>query len=114
MPKKSLKHLPEAEWPPADRDLFATAFRADGDLFDGRGPGSHLRPRTVASIHYGYRRWLGWLAAFHPSRSSPAGCRPDYAGASPKIRQPSATDPKQRVCRNWSWPSLRRRPLHVS
>jgi hypothetical protein len=67
MPKKTLKHLAEAEWPPADIDLFAAAFRADGDLFDGRGPGSHLRQRTIASIRYEYRRWLGWLAAFHPA-----------------------------------------------
>lgn len=67
MPKKSLKHLPEAQWPTVDRELFAAAFRTDGDLFDGRGPGSHLKLRTVVSIHYSYRRWLGWLAAFDPT-----------------------------------------------
>jgi len=63
MPKKKLKHLPEAEWPAGERVLFEAAFRTDGDLFDGRGPGAHLRPRTITTLLYGYRRWLGWVAA---------------------------------------------------
>jgi hypothetical protein len=61
-----LKHLPEVQWPTADRRAFEGAFRP-GDLFDEtRGPGAHLAEGSRNCIRIGYRRWLGFLRANHP------------------------------------------------
>ena len=61
-----LKHLPEPQWPAADRQAFEAAFRP-GDLFDETGgAGAHLREGSKKSIRMGYRRWLGFLYAAHP------------------------------------------------
>lgn len=61
-----LKHLPEPQWPSADRQAFEAAFRP-GDLFDETGgAGAHLREGSRNCIRMGYRRWLGFLRAAHP------------------------------------------------
>uniref|UniRef100_UPI003F9CFF5C hypothetical protein n=1 Tax=Rhodoblastus sp. TaxID=1962975 RepID=UPI003F9CFF5C len=60
-----LKHLPEIQWPAADRQTFEAAFRS-GDLFDETGgPGAHLSEGSRHCIRMGYRRWLGFLFAAH-------------------------------------------------
>jgi integrase/recombinase XerD len=61
-----LKHLPINEWPEADRIAFRAAYEP-GDVFDGTaGPGAHLSEGTRKMIHFGYRRWLGFLKANFP------------------------------------------------
>jgi integrase/recombinase XerD len=61
-----LKHLPEYQWPAADRTVFEAAFKP-GDLFDDTGgPGAHLAEGTRRFIRFAYRRWLGFLHAHHP------------------------------------------------
>jgi|BarGraIncu00222A_1022003.scaffolds.fasta_scaffold28750_2 integrase len=61
-----MKHLPEIQWPAADRQAFEAAFKA-GDLFDETsGAGDHLAEGTRTSIRMGYSRWLGFLHAAHP------------------------------------------------
>jgi integrase len=61
-----LKHLPEAEWPPEDHRLFDKAFAA-GDIFDDNvSAGAHLAQRSRRTMCFGWRRWLGFLAAEHP------------------------------------------------
>jgi hypothetical protein len=63
---RSLKHLPEAEWPREDDQLFEMAF-ATGDIFgDNIGVGADLSQGTRRTIRFGWRRWLGFLAAEHP------------------------------------------------
>ena len=63
---RRLKHLPEVDWPPEDHQLFQEAF-ATGDIFDdNRGAGAHLSQRSRRTIRFGWRRWLGFLAAAHP------------------------------------------------
>jgi integrase len=63
---RRLKHLPVAEWPAADRALFAVAF-AGGDIFDDdRGAGAHLSDGSRRAILFGWRRWLGFLAEHYP------------------------------------------------
>ena len=64
---RPLLHLPEADWPQADRLRFAKAFAQPHDIFADDGGGNHLKPRTKNAIRYGYRRWLGWVASCHPS-----------------------------------------------
>src|SRR5262245_50062955 len=59
---RTLKHLPEAEWPTQDVQAFVAAY-ADGDIFDDdRGAGAHLRATSRNSIRMGWRRWLGFLS----------------------------------------------------
>lgn len=61
-----LKHLPQPQWPPADRLAFDAAF-CPGDLFDETaGAGAHLAAGSRKSILNGYRRWLGFLSLCHP------------------------------------------------
>ena len=61
-----LKHLPESQWPAADRLAFEAAFRP-GDLFDETGgAGARLAEASRKYIRMGYRRWLGFLHAAHP------------------------------------------------
>ena len=69
---RKLKHLPVDDWPEADQIAFEAAF-APGDIFDGTsGPGSHLAEGTRRTIRFGYRRWLGFLAAHYPDDLSKA------------------------------------------
>ena len=82
---RRLLHLPEADWPEADRQRFAEAFDREHDVFADEGGGTHLKPRTKSVIRYSYRRWLGWISRQHPelftaspeSRATPASVR-DY------------------------------------
>src|SRR5687768_5683504 len=61
-----LKHLPVAEWPREDRELFDAAYTS-GDIFeDTLGAGAHFSDRTRRAICFGWRRWLGFLAAHYP------------------------------------------------
>jgi integrase/recombinase XerD len=63
---RALKHLPVDEWPEADRVAFRAAYEP-GDVFDETaGPGAHLGEGTRKMIHFGYRRWLGFLKANYP------------------------------------------------
>jgi hypothetical protein len=71
-PRRPLLHLPEADWPEIDRRRFAEAFARPHDIFADDGGGHHLKPRTKTIIHYGYRRWLGFIAAQHPDLFSMA------------------------------------------
>jgi hypothetical protein len=63
---RPLLHLPEPDWPEADRAAFASAFDRPRDVFDAEGSGSLLKPRTKAALCFAYRRWLGWISADHP------------------------------------------------
>jgi hypothetical protein len=60
---RTLKHLPENEWPEADRQAFRAAYEP-GDIFDETaGPGAHLAESSRKAIKFAYRRWLGFLKA---------------------------------------------------
>jgi len=63
---RPLLHLPEANWPAADRAAFANAFDRPHDVFDAEGRGSLLKPRTKAALCFACRRWLGWVSADRP------------------------------------------------
>ena len=54
-------HLPEPQWPVADRTAWAELFR-EGDVFDGHGAACHWADVTRRTNHKHYARWLGWLA----------------------------------------------------
>src|SRR5687767_9042799 len=61
-----LKHLPVAEWPVEDRELFDAAYQP-GDVFDGdMGAGAHLAEGSRRAIRFSWRRWLGFLAEQYP------------------------------------------------
>ena len=63
---RTLKHLPENEWPEADRQALRAAYEP-GDIFDETaGPGAHLAEPTREAIKFAYRRWLGFLKANYP------------------------------------------------
>lgn len=64
--RRPLLHLPELEWPAADRAAFAKAFAEPHNIFSDHGGGTHLRPCTRDAICFGYRRWLGWISTHHP------------------------------------------------
>jgi len=57
-------HLPYAEWPAADRELWQRAFRSD-DPFDG-GAGMRLAKTSKQRYLVGWRRFLGYLALEDP------------------------------------------------
>ena len=60
---RTLKHLPENEWPEADRQSLRAAYEP-GDIFDETaGPGAHLAESSRKAIKFAYRRWLGFLKA---------------------------------------------------
>lgn len=63
---RRLKHLPEADWPREDHLLFQKAFAGGDILDDDVGAGAHLSERTRRTIRFGWRRFLGFLAAAHP------------------------------------------------
>jgi len=58
-----LRSLRFEHWPEADRTAWTDAF-AEGDLFDGRGAGTHLSDRSRRTIRQGYARWLAFLARY--------------------------------------------------
>jgi integrase/recombinase XerD len=61
-----MKHLPDYEWPEADREAFRAAYEP-GDVFDETaGPGAHLSEGSRTMIRSTYRRWLGFLKAKYP------------------------------------------------
>jgi integrase len=57
-------HLPYAEWPAADRELWQRAFSAD-DPFDG-GAGMRLAKTSKQRYLIGWRRFLAYLALDDP------------------------------------------------
>jgi len=60
---RTLKHLPENEWPEAHRQALRAAYEP-GDIFDETaGPGAHLAESSRKAIKFAYRRWLGFLKA---------------------------------------------------
>jgi len=64
---RKLKHLPLEEWPAGDHEAFQQAYRP-GDIFDeARGPGAHHAEGWRRMIRTSYRRWLGFLAEYHPA-----------------------------------------------
>jgi integrase len=67
-----LKHLPENDWPEADRQALYAAYEP-GDIFDETaGPGVHLAERSRQAINFAYRRWLGFLKPIYPDDLSKA------------------------------------------
>jgi integrase/recombinase XerD len=69
---RALKHLPENEWPEADRQALRAAYEP-GDIFDETaGPGAHLAETTRKAIKFACRRWLGFFKANYPGDLSKA------------------------------------------
>ncbi len=115
-----LKHLPETDWPAADRRSFEAAFRP-GDLFDETGgAGAHLAEGSRKCVRIGYRRWLGFLRANHPDdllrppaeRISPERVRDFVAHLNTDMRPSSVAITVQSLCyaarltsgdRDWRW-----------
>ncbi|MCI4680512.1 hypothetical protein K9U39_01040 [Rhodoblastus acidophilus] len=115
-----LKHLPENQWPAADRQAFEAAFRP-GDLFDETGgAGARLAEGSRNCIRMGYRRWLGFLHSAHPDdlRKPPADrislerVRDFIATLSTEMRPSSVALTIQSLCyaarliageRDWRW-----------
>jgi integrase len=58
--------LPVAEWPAADRTLWAW-LRRGGGVLDPRGPLAHLKPVSLDGIAVCHGRWLCWVAQVHPA-----------------------------------------------
>ena len=52
-------------WPADDRQAWHALFTT-GDLFDEKGPGAHLAPRTRTSIENVYGPRLGFFAHTEP------------------------------------------------
>ncbi len=101
-----LKHLPETEWPAADRRAFEAAFRPS-DLFDETGgAGAHLAEGSRKCIRTGYGRWLGFLRANYPDdllgppaeRISPKRVRDFVAHLSTDMRPSSVALTVQSLC----------------
>ena len=53
-------------WPALDQERWRPLFTT-GDVFDEKGPGAHLSPRTRSSLENTYGRWLGFLARAEPN-----------------------------------------------
>jgi integrase/recombinase XerD len=69
---RTLKHLPETEWPAVDRRVLRAAYEP-GDIFDETaGPGAHLAEGTRKAIWFACRRWLGFLKENYPDDLSKA------------------------------------------
>jgi hypothetical protein len=62
-PKPRL-HLPFADWPKVDKQIWASAV-ANDDPFDD-GPGARLAKSTLHKYFMGWRRFLGFLTATEP------------------------------------------------
>jgi integrase/recombinase XerD len=65
MPRKPRIYLPFDRWPIGDRARWQAAF-AEGDRFEGRGPGSHLAEATRRNLWISYARFLAFLSANRP------------------------------------------------
>src|SRR5262249_55978998 len=62
MPRKPRIYLPFDSWPIEDRARWQAAF-AEGDRFDGSGPGAHLAESTRRNLWISYARFLAFLSA---------------------------------------------------
>jgi integrase/recombinase XerD len=65
MPRKPRIYLPFDRWPIGDRARWQASF-AEGDRFEGRGPGSHLAEATRRNLWISYARFLAFLSANRP------------------------------------------------
>jgi integrase/recombinase XerD len=73
MPRKPRIYLPFDSWPAEDQARWQAAF-AEGDRFEGSGPGSHLAKSTRRNLWISYARFLGFISA---NRQDLLGLRPD-------------------------------------
>jgi len=73
MPRKPRIYLPFDSWPIEDQARWRAAF-AEGDRFDGSGPGSHLAEATRRNLWISYARFLGFISA---NRSDLLELRPE-------------------------------------
>ena len=73
MPRKPRIYLSFDRWPIEDRARWQAAF-AEGDRFEGSGPGSHLAEATRRNLWISYARFLGFISA---NRQDLLGLRPD-------------------------------------
>ena len=62
MPRKPRIYLPFDSWPAEDQARWQAAF-AEGDRFDGSGPGAHLAEATRRNRWISYARFLAFLSA---------------------------------------------------
>jgi integrase/recombinase XerD len=65
MPRKPRIYLPFDSWPIEDRARWQAAF-AEGDRFEGNGPGSHLAAATRRNLWISYARFLSFISANRP------------------------------------------------
>jgi integrase/recombinase XerD len=63
--RRARLYLPYAAWPEDDRTRWDAAFKAGTDLFDDRGPATHLAERTRLQLQYAYGKFLAFLSARH-------------------------------------------------
>jgi integrase/recombinase XerD len=52
--------VPLNDWPPTDQAMWQTVI-ADGDIFDGQGPGANWASSTIDNTRKAYGYWLHWL-----------------------------------------------------
>lgn len=57
--------LPFADWPEADRVMWARLTTSGGPLDDVGGL-VHVRKTTLTALQAGYERWLHWVLTTHP------------------------------------------------
>jgi len=60
MSNRPRRSIPFDQWPDADRSLWL-AIIAEGDLLDGRGPGTNWAPTSKNNARKAYGYWLHWL-----------------------------------------------------
>jgi integrase len=65
MARASRIYLPFDSWPVEDQARWQAAF-AEGDRFDGNGPGSHLAETTRRGLRISYGRFLTFILSKHP------------------------------------------------
>ena len=65
MPRKPRIYLPFDRWPVEDQARWRAAF-AEGDRFDGAGPGSHLAEATRRNLRISYARFLSFISSHRP------------------------------------------------
>jgi integrase/recombinase XerD len=52
--------VPLNDWPAADQAMWQSVI-AEGDIFDGQGPGANWVPTTIDNTRKAYGYWLHWL-----------------------------------------------------
>jgi integrase/recombinase XerD len=52
--------VPLNDWPAADQVMWQSVI-AEGDIFDGQGPGANWAPATIDNTRKAYGYWLHWL-----------------------------------------------------